>query len=135
MLDEGGQARNEEAIGALERRLSTFIGEDQAIVESVQRGLRSGALPNAHCTAWERPNRDFQRYLAHRVLVRLTRVDVQPFNQVGLEFAASEGEGDLSLEYWRQAHRDYFDKFCAKFGLDWQEDSPVVCESFELIHP
>ncbi len=68
-------------------------------------------------------------------LVRLTRVDVQPFNQVGLEFAASEGEGDLSLEYWRQAHRDYFDKFCAKFGLDWQEDSPVVCESFELIHP
>jgi choline monooxygenase len=68
MLDEDGQAHTEEAIAAIERRLTTFIGEDQAIVESVQRGLRSGALPNAHCTAWERPNRDFQRYLAHRIL-------------------------------------------------------------------
>jgi uncharacterized protein YhfF len=67
-------------------------------------------------------------------VVRITSVAIVPYEDVGLEFAASEGEGDLSLEYWHSEHRSYFRNQCAKWGYDWREDTPVVCESFEVVY-
>ena len=67
-------------------------------------------------------------------VVRITNVDIKPFDQVGEVFAASEGEGDLSLEYWRGAHIDYFKRQCGQWAHEWRDDDPVVCESFELVH-
>ncbi len=67
-------------------------------------------------------------------VVRITTVEIMPFDQVGEVFAASEGEGDLSLEYWRGAHIDYFKAQCRQWGHEWRNDQPVVCESFELVH-
>jgi uncharacterized protein YhfF len=67
-------------------------------------------------------------------LVRVTNIEVHPFEKVSAEFAASEGEGDLSRDYWATVHRRYFMKLCEKFGREWREDMPTVCESFELIH-
>jgi len=55
-------------------------------------------------------------------------------DQVSEAFAASEGEGDLSLAHWRDVHRAYYQKQCAAWGIDWREDLPVVCENFELSH-
>ena len=65
---------------------------------------------------------------------RVTNVAILPYQDVGLEFAASEGEGDLSLEYWHGAHRSYFQNQCRLWGYEWREDTPVVCESFEVIY-
>lgn len=67
-------------------------------------------------------------------VVRITKIAIVPYEEVELEFAASEGEGDLSLEYWHGAHRGYFQEQCDKWGYDWHEDTPVVCESFEVIY-
>ncbi len=67
-------------------------------------------------------------------VVRITNVDIKPFNQVGEVFAASEGEGDLSVAYWRGAHLDYFEGQCRQWGHEWHDDRPVVCESFELVY-
>lgn len=67
-------------------------------------------------------------------VVRITNVAIVAFEDVGLEFAASEGEGDLSFEYWHSGHCRYFQSQCAKWGYEWREDTPVVCESFEVIH-
>ncbi|MGR4868778.1 ASCH domain-containing protein [Variovorax sp. LARHSF232] len=41
-------------------------------------------------------------------IIETLAVDVVPFNEVGAEFAATEGEGDGSLAYWQEAHRPYF---------------------------
>ncbi len=68
-----------------------------------------------------------------KCLVRVTAVAVKPFNSVDAAFAASEGEGDESLEYWTKVHREYFTLQCANWGVEWHEDTPTVCESFELI--
>lgn len=68
-------------------------------------------------------------------VVRITAVDVTPFHRVSAEFAASEGEGDESLEYWRQAHRSYFEPQCALWGRAFSDELQVVCESFELVSP
>jgi uncharacterized protein YhfF/uncharacterized cupin superfamily protein len=66
-------------------------------------------------------------------LIETTAVAITPFAEVGLEFAASEGEGDLSLEYWRQCHRDYFTREGEAIGRPFREDMPIVCESFKLV--
>lgn len=66
-------------------------------------------------------------------LVRVTDVDVRPFNEVEPSFAAREGEGDSSLDYWRKVHREYFQLQCAAWGVGWSETLPTVCEGFDLI--
>ena len=66
-------------------------------------------------------------------LVKVTEVAVTPFNEVTAEFAAREGEGDSSLEYWQKVHKEYFLLQLADWGEDWSEDCPVVCETFSLV--
>ena len=43
-----------------------------------------------------------------QALIATTAVQVVPFNEVGADHARAEGEGDLSVEYWRTAHSDFF---------------------------
>ena len=51
-------------------------------------------------------------------VVRTTELRVVPFNEVDAEFAFAEGEGDQSLDYWRQVHWDYFSRRCAALGRE-----------------
>ena len=69
------------------------------------------------------------------MVLRSTRVDVLPYQEVDAEFAAVEGEGDGSLAYWQDAHELFFRRSCARLGLVWQPDMLVVCERFELLYP
>ena len=70
-----------------------------------------------------------------RCVLRTQQVDVVPFCEVGAEFAAAEGEGDLSLEYWREGHWRYFTRELTTFGRTPEEDMPIVCERFEVVYP
>ena len=70
-------------------------------------------------------------------VVRIIAINIVPFNQVGPEFAASEGpEAGLipSWENWNRAHREYFQEHCRRWGVPWREDYPVVCESFITVY-
>jgi uncharacterized protein YhfF len=69
-----------------------------------------------------------------RGVILTTEVRILPFDEVEAEFAAEEGEGDLSLEYWRQAHWGFFARACARFGLEPDVKMPVVCERFRLVY-
>lgn len=69
------------------------------------------------------------------MILRSTWVDIQPFDTVDADFAAAEGEGDGSLNYWRDAHERYFKRSCARIGIGWRPDLDVVCERFELVYP
>ena len=68
-----------------------------------------------------------------RCVIRTTSVEVVPFEAVTPEFAAIEGEGDGSLEYWRRAHRAAFTRELADSGRTLGPESPVVCECFEVV--
>lgn len=66
-------------------------------------------------------------------VVRVIGVTTLPFNQVGPEFAALEGPEDgciPSHANWWHAHRTYFEAQCARWGVPYADDLPVVCESF-----
>ena len=48
-------------------------------------------------------------------------------------FRSREGEGDSSLRYWAEVHREYFTLQCKDWGVPWRENHPTVCEGFELV--
>jgi uncharacterized protein YhfF len=67
-------------------------------------------------------------------IIETQRVDIVPFNEVSEEFAATEGEGDGSLAFWRRAHEAFFGRECKRIGRQPGADMPVVCERFEVVH-
>ena len=68
-------------------------------------------------------------------IVEITRVSVQPFNQVSAQHAYKEGEGDKSLTYWRQIHEDFFTDCLGQAGLTFTPESKVVLEEFRKVYP
>lgn len=66
-----------------------------------------------------------------RALVQTTAVSVVPFDQVDADHALAEGEGDGTLEQWRQVHREAF----GADGRPVDGDLPVVLERFEVLVP
>lgn len=69
-----------------------------------------------------------------RGVIQTTEVRILRFDEVEADFAAAEGEGDLSLEYWRQAHGRFFSRVCEKIGRQPDAKMLVVCERFRLVH-
>lgn len=68
-----------------------------------------------------------------RALIVTTEVEVRPFDEVGPEHAAAEGEGDRSLAHWREVHERFFTTYAAH-GRGFAHDMPVVLESFKLLY-
>ncbi len=66
-------------------------------------------------------------------IVQTTAVELRPFNQVDNEHARLEGEGDLSLDHWREIHRTVFSRELESRGKSFSDTAPVVCERFQLI--
>ena len=67
-------------------------------------------------------------------VIETRRVDIVAFADVSEEFAATEGEGDGSLSYWRRAHEAYFGRECGRIGRVPDPQMPVVCERFEVVY-
>jgi uncharacterized protein YhfF len=68
------------------------------------------------------------------LVTRVTSVEVCEFEQVTEKFAALEGEGDLSLNWWRKAHWEFFSRECASIGRTPDRSMQVVCVAFEVLH-
>jgi len=68
-----------------------------------------------------------------KCIIMATSIEVVPYKDVDEEFAATEGEGDKSLEYWRRVHRKFFTEELAEIGGEFSEEILVVCEKFEVV--
>ena len=69
-----------------------------------------------------------------RCVIRTVSVDVVAFDEVDASFAYDEGEGDRTLEYWRDVHWKYFVRELETLGRVAEPDMPVVCERFEVVY-
>ncbi len=67
-----------------------------------------------------------------RALVVTTEARVVPFDQVDAEHAREEGEGDGSLEHWREVHERVFTE---RGSGGFQPDMLVVLERFRVLYP
>jgi uncharacterized protein YhfF len=68
-------------------------------------------------------------------IIVTTEVFVRPFNQFDAQFAYDEGEGDRSLDYWRDGHWAFFSRACAAIGRTPEETMLVVGERFRVVYP
>ena len=67
-------------------------------------------------------------------VIQTTEIRHLPFDEVDAKFAFDEGEGDQTLEYWREVHWRYFTKEVAELGIEFNEESLVCCERFKLLN-
>ena len=81
---------------------------------------------------------DIEIVLDHRnqpaLITRIVRSEIVAFIEVSAEYAAIEGEGDGSLEYWRKGHWNFFSRECRRIGKEPEESMPVICNVFEVLH-
>ncbi len=101
------------------------------LLELVLKGLKT-----ATCSTEDEPNTSSpgERWIVldgrgnPRCVIETTEVTYRRFGEVDAAFAHDEGEGDRSLAYWREAHRQYFGRQ-GKFS----EDMMCMCERFRLV--
>jgi uncharacterized protein YhfF len=67
-------------------------------------------------------------------IIETTEIVIRPYNEVDAQFAAEEGEGDLSLAYWREAHWRFFTRTLSNINKMPALDMPLVCERFRVIY-
>ncbi len=67
-------------------------------------------------------------------IVETTEVEVRPYDEVDARFAYEEGEGDRSLEHWREAHWRFFSRTLPNMGKEPAPDMPLVCERFRVVY-
>ena len=63
-----------------------------------------------------------------RAVLETVEITKRRFHEVDAAFARDEGEGDLSLEDWRAAHRRYFSR-----KGQFAEDMLLYCERFVVV--
>ena len=61
-------------------------------------------------------------------MIMIKKVIITKFKDITEEEAALEGEGDLSLSYWKEVHRNLFSSF-----TNFNDDTLVMMEIFELM--
>lgn len=66
-------------------------------------------------------------------ITETVKVYTCPFGEVSESHAFMEGEGDRSLAYWRNVHKDFFSKGLKIYNLDFDENMIIVCEEFKVI--
>jgi len=101
------------------------------LIDLVMKGVKT-----ATCSTEDEPNTSTpgERWIVldgrgtPRCVIESTEVTYRRYNEVDAAFARDEGEGDRSLEYWRDAHRSYFGRQ-GKF----REDMMLRCERFRLV--
>ena len=67
-------------------------------------------------------------------VIETTEVGIRRFDEVDERFAHEEGEGDRTLEHWREAHRRFFSRTLPRIGREFSEDMPLVCERFRVTY-
>ncbi|MEO7853078.1 MAG: ASCH domain-containing protein [Rubrivivax sp.] len=66
-------------------------------------------------------------------VIETQKVRIVAFSEVDADFAATEGEGDGSLDYWRRAHTAFFGRECQRLSREFDAQAPVVCEEFWVV--
>lgn len=67
-------------------------------------------------------------------VIKNTKVYVVCFKEISEEHAFYEGEGNRTLEYWREVHKRFFEEEFKEINHSFSEDMLVVCEEFERVY-
>lgn len=66
-------------------------------------------------------------------ILRTERIVKHKFRDVPPEIAIAEGEGDLSVEYWKRVHSELYLPHIKQWGLEDLNDATVITEFFKIV--
>ncbi len=70
-----------------------------------------------------------------KCVIKIIKVKTLKFKDVTEEMAALEGEGDLSLKYWRDVHIEFFNRSYYKDTDEkFTEDKLIIFEEFKVVY-
>jgi uncharacterized protein YhfF len=118
------------------RDLRSFAFGDSATLADELLELVLKGKKTATCSTEDEPNisKPGERWVVldgqgdPRCVIESVEVTFRRYGEVDAKFAFDEGEGDRSLGYWREAHRQYFER-AGKFS----EEMMLMCERFCLV--
>ena len=124
------------AVPAQYRSLRSFAFGDGPRLANELLELVLAGVKTATCSTEDEPNTSTpgERWIVRdgggtpRCVIETLEVSYRRFGEVDAAFAFEEGEGDRSLAFWRQAHRNYFGRL-GRFS----EDMMLMCERFRLV--
>ncbi|SHK72586.1 ASCH domain-containing protein [Chryseobacterium polytrichastri] len=67
-------------------------------------------------------------------IIQTTTLSIIPFDEVGEQFAFDGGEGDRSLEGWREMYWEYIQSECERIQKIPTMKTPMVCEYFKVVY-
>jgi uncharacterized protein YhfF len=121
------------------------FGDSPEMADELLKPVLSG-LKTATCSAlweWEHEGEEIPKpgllsvildgNSEPKCIIETVEVTLKNYNEVDAEFARDEGEGDLSLEYWRDAHKRFFTRTLPAIGKEFRDDMPLVCERFRVV--
>lgn len=118
------------------RHLRTFAFGDSPELADELLDLVVKGIKTATCSTEDEPNTSTPGECwtvldgrgEPRCVIESIEITYRRYNEVDAAFAYHEGEGDRSLDHWRNAHRTYFGRL-GRFS----EDMMLMCERFRLI--
>ncbi len=69
-----------------------------------------------------------------RCILRTERISLNKFFEVPVEVALAEGEGDLSLKYWREVHAELYETQLKQWGVSNLAEATVITEYFSMVY-
>jgi uncharacterized protein YhfF len=127
---------NASAVPEQYRSLRSFAFGDGPELADELLDLVVKGIKTATCSTEDGPNtsKPGERWIVldgrgePRCVIETTEVTYRRFGEIDAAFAYDEGEGDRSLEHWRDAHRNYFGR-----QGKLREDMMLMCERFRLV--
>lgn len=119
-----------------------FGGNPDKLAELVVKGIKTGtaSLNYWYETKGERKPEpgDYSVILDSNdnavCIIQTSKVYIRPFEEVSAEHAYKEGEGDRSLECWREVHEEFFSDELKDEDIEFNENLEVVCEEFRVVY-
>jgi uncharacterized protein YhfF len=68
-----------------------------------------------------------------RCIIEMSEIRILPFNEVDEAFAADYGEGERTLQWWKEHLGAYYARECAARGWTFSAEMPLVCKRFRVI--
>lgn len=67
-------------------------------------------------------------------LIETYEITIRRYCDIDEEWAKFEGEGDLSLDYWRNTHWKFFSQEAEILGYELDETMLLSCERFRVLY-
>lgn len=67
-------------------------------------------------------------------VIQIKKIELAKMDDVTEEFALSEGEGDLTYQYWYDEHKKFFMDEAESLGTTFDTQMELICENFDVVY-